>query len=454
MSNNKTWWEQWADSSLKMMNNWNNTNTENKSDTPQQLSEEWLKASQQWLQQWSANSEKNDLMAQMPQQMQEWAKIQQHFGKRWSDWAQEQSRHSQQTMEQWNPAKQWQQWAEQGERFFQNALSDKIPAAMKPYYHSFEQLQQHLKQAWSRTADLLKNGNFDAEQIKNLFDTKALLQFVNPVMGFNKNFFPKEWQEASDKMFDSFMSAAQNLQLKNNAWQPFQQQWTQGNTDQWFSFLLQLNDTLQQQMAPFENMMAKGRETEILRLLNEARFAYNRYVQQSMQLQSLSQAAAAPALSETLQAMEKSYRANNTMPDFEDFSKTYMDTLEEKLIALMRTDQYAALQGSSSAAAVQVKSLVDKATELYLENVPLVTRSQFDDAAAELAALRNKIRRLEKRLAAIENSPAAAAPKSAAAARIAADTKKVDLFAEKNADNDNTPPATTPKRNTTPRKKA
>lgn len=421
----------WADMAEQMNQAFaGNVETEVTSDD---LMKEWLEKQQSFFKEVTNTTDPAEAFRQAPEQMRKWMEWQSAFAQKWLKFYQQNADKmglkipsmdglpqapqdfARQTFEQWRT------WLEGGTQFMPKQILDKLPHTMKPHFNNFMESYQHIYQYWEPIQSMIKNGLYDQHVVEKYFSADAYHKLVNQVMGYKA---VGNVSEAIENVNSWFEKAMTNYKAEWNDLNNVTDNWKKGLQDQMekgslpvFEMATDLTKRMSDHLIPFENVMAQGRETEIVKLMREIQFGYVSFLMKSAELQSKVYESGQFALPDTIRKYYQQFQESNEMPDFQTFFNDYVNQLEGSILEVLHDDPYSQLQSEVSVAGAQLKSMQEKLLELWFEDIPFLTRSDGDDIAKETNALRRKVRTLEQRLATLEArladkaAPAAKSPK-------------------------------------------
>ncbi len=354
-----------------------------------------------------------------PEQISRWMEMQTEFAKKWVDFYQENAEKMGIKMPEFKSAydpgnffqesmKNWNQWMEGGQKWMSNQVMDKMPFNMRPHYTNFMETYDFMHRYWEPMQRLIQNGMYNKEMVDKYFSPEAYQKLVNQMMGFRPVGNTSELIENVNKWFETYFSymntEASDWASVSETWQEKMKAYFEKGNLPFFEMATDFNNRMQDQLAPFFNVMSQGRETEIAKLMRDIQFNYIAFMLKSSELQTKVYEAGQFALPDTLRELFKEYKGKQEMPDYQEFFQRYVNTLENTLIEVLESDEYSKLQSEVAAAGTGLKAKTDKVMELMYADMPFLTKSDGDDIAQETNALRQKMRRLEAKIAELEKA--------------------------------------------------
>lgn len=372
---------------------------------------DWFAKQQEFFQQ--AYGQPNPFQAQ-PDQLRQWMELQRQYADNWLNFMRSAGAPG---LPAWMPGsdpasyveesmKQWKDWLQQGQGWANAQLLEHMPYTMQPHFKNFLSSTELMRKYWEPITRMIENGLMDHDIVSKYFSRDAYHEFVDKVMGFKAIGNVSEVVDNINTWFERYLSwfnqedrqwADLAEQWKNKV----QASWTQGHAPL-FQMASDLNNSMRDQLLPFYNVMAQGRQTEIAKLTRDLQFAYVGFILKSAELQTKAYDAGQYALPDTIRAFHEDYRKTGELPDFNAFLDHYINRLEDTLLEVLHSDAYSQVQSEVASTAAHLKALNEQIMERAFEDMPFLTRTDGDDIAKETHALRTKVRQLEERLAALE----------------------------------------------------
>lgn len=384
----------------------------------QALFEEWYQKQQAFFQE-AMQTNPQDMLQQTPEHLRKYMEMQTEFTRKWADFFQS---HAAQMGLQWpqsdsfgnsvqyfqDSMSNWKKWMGGGHDWFSGQVLDKMPFNMRPHYTGFLDTYNLMSKYWEPLQRLIKNGLTDQAMVDKYFGSEAYQKLVNQMMGFRPVGNPSDIIEQANKWFSGMTGY---MDTQSNGWKSVSDTWMekmQGFTGSgnlpFFEMAAEFNNRLRDQLAPFNNIAAQGRETEMSKILQDIQFQYIAFILKSAEMQAKVYESGQFALPDTLREFADKYKADQEMPDFQNFFQHYINKLEAAMLEVLHASSYSKLQSEVSALATSIKRDNERLLELMYADLPFLTNSEGDDIAKEAAALRSKVRTLEHRLAELEKA--------------------------------------------------
>jgi len=432
----------------KIMEFWSNLSDQmTKSFTPdnstpaeagQELMEDWYKKQQAFFQE-AMQTDPQHALEKAPEHMKRYMELQTEFTQKWAEFFRENagkmgmqipdmgsfSNPTQYFQEGMN---YWKKWMEGGNQWMSEQVMEKMPFNMRPHYTNFMETYNFLSKYWEPMQRLIRNGLYDQSMVNKYFSPDAYQQLINQMMGFRPVGNTSEVIEYVNRWFDQYTKYAKSQGEEWNSvaetWKEKMEAFMKSGNMPFFEMATEFNNRLRDQLAPFNNIAAQGRETEINKLMQDIQFQYIAFILRSAEMQGQVYEAGQFALPDTLRDFAEKYKAKQEMPDFQTFFQQYVNKLEEALLEVLHSEEYSKLQSEVSALGTTMNQQSQKVMELTFTDLPFLTQSEGDDIAKETSSLRQKVRSLEQRLAELEKGllmggkpaveqPAAKAPNDA-----------------------------------------
>ncbi|MCO6491439.1 MAG: hypothetical protein J5I98_23680 [Phaeodactylibacter sp.] len=386
----------------------------------QGLFAEWFKKQQEFFENAvKAGQDPQKAIEHAPEQMRRWMEMQTEYAQKWAKFYQDNAEKMGLKLPEfrgaYNPAgffeegmKNWREWMSKGNRWMSEQVYDKMPYSMRPHFTNFADSYDYLHRFWEPMQRLIQNGMYNKEMIDKYFSPDAYQKIVNQMMGFRPVGNTSELIENVNKWFETYFNYTNK---ESGEWASVSETWREkmreymdkGNFP-FFEMASDFNNRMRDQLAPFYNFMAQGRQTEVAKLMRDIQFAYIAFVLKSAELQSMVYEAGQFAMPDTVREFYKKFKDSKDMPDYQAFFQHYVNTLEDTLLNVLHSEEYSKLQNEVAVAGTSIKSMTDKIMELTYADLPFLTKSDGDDIAKEANALRQKMRKLEQKVAELEKA--------------------------------------------------
>ncbi len=423
-------WDAIMDNQKKVMEFWSNVSEQmtaapstngngKKAEAATDLFSQWMEQQKSFWEQWAKVSKPDDPMAAMPEQFRQWMEMQQKFTEQYMNLYKENASKMGFGMPQMDMAafmpnrimeenfKNWKNWTQSGDKWLRDSMMAKMPFNMQPHYANFLEFFDDVHRYWEPFSRMIQNGIFDKEMVEKYFARDAYLKVVNQLMGFkpvgNVTELIDGVNHYFEKMIAQFGEEGAKWNTLSDTWRSKMTDFFSGSHVPLLQFSNDINNRLRDQLTPFFNIAAQGRQTEIAKLLRDIQFGYISFILKTSELQTKIYDAGQYVLPDVLKEHYELYQKTKEMPDFQAFLHKYINELEDNILQVLNADEYSKLQSEIAALGVSIKHMSDRAAELMLGDMPFLTRTEGDDFAKEAAAMRKKVRTLEQRIEALES---------------------------------------------------
>ncbi|MCB0564040.1 MAG: hypothetical protein KDD01_06655 [Phaeodactylibacter sp.] len=397
------------------------TNGKSKStDDAQDLFTEWYKKQQDFFEQAvKVGQDPQKALEKAPEQMRQWMEMQTEYAQKWAKFYQDNAEKMGLKLPEYqgafNPSgffqdgmKSWKEWMNKGNKWMSEQVYDKMPYSMRPHFTNFVESYDYMHRYWEPMQRLIQNGMYTKEMIDKYFSPDSYQKVVNQMMGFRPVGNTSELIENVNKWFETYLSYTKNeagdwSSISDNWKEKMREYMDKGNMP-FFEMATDFNNRMRDQLAPYYNIMAQGRQTEVAKMMRDIQFAYIAFILKSAELQSMVYEAGQFSMPDTIRDFYKKYKDSKEMPEYQDFFQHYVNTLEDTLLKVLHSEEYSKLQSEVAAAGTGIKSMTDKIMELTYADLPFLTKSDGDDIAKESNALRQKMRKLEQKVAELEKA--------------------------------------------------
>jgi hypothetical protein len=203
---------------------------------------------------------------------------------------------------------------------------------------------------------------------------------VFEAMSGSANDFMKPWIEASEKNVNTFHHFSEGhpeslLKIFNNLFHAF---------DSTFGKAFRIP--------------ALGKDREKMELVLRGFDEFSLYLAKSMDYKQLIYTTGLTSMGKVVERVMEKTKRGEEMTKFEDFFNLWLDVNEKNYLALFQTEEFSKMQGELLEADLKVRKNFSNLTELYLNDFPVVLRSEMDDLYKTVYELKKKVKSLEKQL--------------------------------------------------------
>jgi hypothetical protein len=373
-----------------------------KSFTPTQTTDPMQAWWQQQEQFWKkAMEQSSSFTGQQPDMAKQWQEMQVSFMQKWMEMAK--AGVPQQTNGMLdNASGMWKSFADQSEKWFTDAFRQRLPEQLQPHFQTYTNMQRMFSSQWENIQGMIKNGLTEPKFVWQWINPAQYGESVSRVMGFKPMTDLDEAIRQANTHFDkmrtmvmNFMPASEEKMLEIGE---AVKTWSDKHTSQVFPFFNTMHEMVHNNMDPFMQISGQDDQTEVLRQLKELHFAYIAYLQNSHNLQKMVMDAGAMVLPQVMKEAREQYEVKHEMPEFDPFLQTYMNRLEQAILEVMHTDEYAKAQNDVLGAGSKAKQIYNEIMEVVLKDWPFMTKREADELVKETTELRRKVRALEAKV--------------------------------------------------------
>ncbi|MEM6299214.1 MAG: poly(R)-hydroxyalkanoic acid synthase subunit PhaE [Bacteroidota bacterium] len=439
MANQSNPFEQFVDTQNKIFDAWTTTSKQMvESFAPQEGTEKskeifdaWWNDQRKIVQEIINPGSPEDAIKNAPNQMQKWMESQMKFMEKLTDFYKSMAKDAGQSTMIPAFAKEnytkWQDFMVGNAKTMAEALKGHVPAGVTAQMESWTKTYTDMFAQWDSITDMIQNGAKNAQMMggwNSPFSMEAYQKMTNQMMGMN----PADQMKKSADFFDQyFKQAVSNFQsfgdTSNSTFESMQASLKQLPMMPNFTFFDNVNSAMQtaldKSFAPLSNFNHKGDSAEVIQIMKEVPKAYSNFVVKSAEMQNHVYQGAQKALPMTVEHFTEAYEKDKSLPSYDEFFKAWVAKMEAEITKVFESKEYAKLQNEVNKSSMTIRQQMDKMTELAFANTPFTTRSEADDLAKELAALRKKVRELERKLEAAP-TPEVTAPVKKTTRRTAA----------------------------------
>lgn len=420
------------------------TRSGKKDEEGQYLLREWFEKQQELFKEMMSGGDPQKAFQNAPDQFRKWMEFQTEFTEKWMEYYKSAAGKFGLKAPGFNGGEfiptqlfqnnlsQWRNWMENGNQFMRDQVMSKLPFNMQPHFANFLDAYNTMAHYWEPISRMIQNGIFEQHVIEKYFTKDAYHRLVNQVMGFKPVGNPSEVIENVNQWFEKFFNFNQEEWSDWNSvsenWKKQMKNFAEKGNLPVYQMVSEFSNRLRDQLLPFYNVMGKGRQSEIVKLMRDIQFAYVSFILKSSELQTKVYEAGQFVMPDSMKTLYIETKEGKTIPNYQDFFKQYINELEDAILKTLHSEEYSLLQSEVAATGTKIKLMTDNLMELTLVDLPFLTRTDGDDIARETTSLRKKIRTLEDRLSELEKTLLPAGKPSAARESGKPDDPKKKLF--------------------------
>lgn len=295
-------------------------------------------------------------------------------------------------------AKFWKSWIEQ---VGQSWPYSKFPEHMQggfPFLNAYADWLSGLYQFWKPQSEKLEALGYSPDFVNKYFSGNAFRESLEKFPGF----FPADtWTDFLNKVgqgFDKYIEFLNDIDLPFDEiaafWDKMLVRFTPLDEVPMFRLGNSIHQYLEVMANPFYAIAGTPKMLRIQKVFRDIQFYYLSFMLKNAQLRGKILESSLAVMPETIRSYMDAYEASGTVPAGADFFEHYADNMEKHLKALLASDEYGTIQNEVARVGVALKSKLDEIVELSVEGLPLMTKSDEDDIAKEIEALRVKLREL------------------------------------------------------------
>ena len=297
---------------------------------------------------------------------------------------------------------------------------------MVPQMKNFMDAYNQMYSFWEPMQRFIQNGVSQPEAINAFFSQESFRKVMDSMMGFNPTEGVQKMLESNNKLFSEFVERFQNMTQQGgdmtSELMESMRKIPMMDMSNMMNMSMNMYKRLQQSFSPFTMVFSQGKEGKAISMLRDAQYDYASFLIKSAELQQKFYESGQKALPKVIKSMNEKFMEEKKMPTYEEFFNHFVDILENDMTEVLKSDEYAKLQGDVSKLGLSVKKTLDESMDILFENTPFVTRHEADDMTEEVHALREKVRALEEKLE--EENKAASKKTASTASKASSSTTK------------------------------
>ncbi len=292
----------------------------------------------------------------------------------------------------------WKAWAKQAEKFLPLGETGKTKEETFPFLKGYSNWLSAWYDFWKPQTEQLRAMGYDEELISKYFTVDAYRDFIKK---FHDIYPAETWSvflDKTDQAFDQYIEFLNDIDLPFDEmaafWDRMLVRLTPLNEVPLFRLGNNIHHYLEIMANPFYAIVGTPKLLRAQKLMRDIQFYYLSFVLKNAELRGKLLESSMAVLPETIKAYMEDYESSGQVPDGTEFFQHYIDNLDEHLQKLLASDDYGRIQNEVGRTGVTLKSKMDELVELSVAGLPLMTKSDEDDIAREIEALRVKLREL------------------------------------------------------------
>jgi BMFP domain-containing protein YqiC len=239
------------------------------------------------------------------------------------------------------------------------------------------------------------------DTFKNMFNAPMFKDMMDKM--FNMNDFTKNMMampgmdmmkgnmtnmmDSNKNMFDSMKANMMNMMPNNN-----------GMFTQAMDMYNNMNNQMNSAFAPMMKLMGNNNNTQQMNAMKELSNEFAHYQMKSTEMQYMMYNTGLKAMEELAETVYNQVRNGAEVNDFTNLYTTWLTISDKHFVTLFSTDEYSKMQAELNSFGNKMKMHINQQMEKSMANVPVVTRSEMDEAYKTIYEMKKRITMLEKQL--------------------------------------------------------
>jgi class III poly(R)-hydroxyalkanoic acid synthase PhaE subunit len=255
---------------------------------------------------------------------------------------------------------------------------------------------------WRPINEAMLKKEVTLQNFKDFMDPSKYKDIVDKIFGFNQPETMTELFGQSSKLLETWGTSIQNFvkpwgdaMQKNFAAFPGL---AEGKTDANLNIIHNMYNAFQQTAGKALKMPQVGKDRVKLELMMSCIDKYSVYAAKNTEFRYVIYQTGQKAMEKVTKAIADKLAKGAEVKHYDEFFKIWTDENEDEYYKLFKTEKFSKLQGDVLAAAMDSRKHVHKLMELYLDDFPVVVRSEMNDLYLTVYQLRKRVRSLEQSL--------------------------------------------------------
>ncbi len=284
---------------------------------------------------------------------------------------------------------------------FNKSALDSVVKAGEVYvkmFETFSPMAEAMKKATEQSSGQMKA---DVETMMRAISPERYKEVVDQVFGFMS---PAKMQEyylqivALSKTMGESGGQMQGQFGQN--WKEWQDNFANPTTDMATRTANLFTKQIEGALAPVMKLVPAGKEQEMAASMKDIQEKYLQFVNRYQEMQQLVYGAAFKAIQKTGEDFADKFKNTQELPKYQEFYNHWLNATESVMVETFSTDAFSKAQGELMNLGLQIKSALEKQVESAISPYPVVTRREADEMLETIQALKDRLRKLERSLAA------------------------------------------------------
>lgn len=273
---------------------------------------------------------------------------------------------------------------------------------------------------WMPMFKSLNDKTFNMETFKSQFNAPLFKDIMDKMFNMQPDFMKSTMNmpgmagitENMNKMMDAGKNMFDNMKTSMGSMMPDGNQGFSGMLDSYNSMYTNMNNAF----APMMKLMSNDSNKKQMEAANELANEFNNYQIRNAEMQYSMYQTGMKAMEELVEHVYSKVRNGSDLKDFTSIYADWLTISDKHFVELFSTDEYSKMQSELNSFAMKLKMNINAQMEKTMANVPVVTRSEMDEAYKTIYEMKKRITMLEKQLDADTSvEPVAAKPAKKAA---------------------------------------
>lgn len=248
---------------------------------------------------------------------------------------------------------------------------------------------------WQPFMQAARERSVNAEAYKDFLDPLKYKELLDQVFGFDP--------EAAKSIM---AQATELLNLYSSAGQQFSQPWAEalaayphfakGHPESFIKTFHSLFNAFDSTIGRIFHVPPVGKDREKIELLLRGIDELSVYTAKNIEYQHTMYLTGMTAMEKVVEKLAEKLKSGEEIKQFDEFFDIWIDVSEQSYYALFKTEEFSKLQGELLDAALTVKKSFAKIMEFYLQDFPIVLRSEVEDLYQTVYDLKKRLKKLEK----------------------------------------------------------
>jgi BMFP domain-containing protein YqiC len=262
-------------------------------------------------------------------------------------------------------------------------------------------MYMNMFQLWMPMFKSMNDKSFDMETFKTMFNApmfKDMMDKMFKMEDITKNMAAMPGMDMFKTNMTNMMDSGKNMfdSMKAN-FAPMMPNGTQSFT-QAMDMYNNMNNQMNNALAPMMKLMGNNSTTQQMNESKELTNEFVNYQMKTTEMQYMMYNTGITAMNELAETVYNNMRNGTETKDFANLYTTWLTISDKHFVNLFSTEEYSKMQAELNSFGMKMKTHINQQMEKSMDKMPVITRTEMDEAYKTIYEMKKRITMLEKQL--------------------------------------------------------